>query len=57
MDANRGFGFIKDDSDGAGVFFHISRVKERTEPRIGAQAKYLREISEKGLQAAKVWLQ
>ena len=54
---DRGFGFIKDDTDGARVFFHISRVSGRTAPMIGVQAKYLRELGEKGMQAAKVWLQ
>lgn len=52
----RGFGFIKDNADGAGVFFHISRVKERVAPQIGTRTKYVREIGEKGPQAAKVWL-
>ena len=56
-DASRGFGFMKDDTDGARIFFHISRVNGRTAPMIGAQAKYLREVGEKGVQATKVWLQ
>jgi tetratricopeptide (TPR) repeat protein len=55
-DAKRGFGFIKDDADGADAFFHITRVKGRMAPTIGAQVKYLREVGEKGVQAAKVWL-
>jgi tetratricopeptide (TPR) repeat protein len=56
-DAIRGFGFMTDDTDGARIFFHISRVNGRIAPMIGAQAKYLREIGEKGVQAAKVYLQ
>lgn len=55
-DAERGFGFIKDDTDGNRIFFHISRVKERKAPQIGARTKYICEVGEKGLQAAKVWL-
>jgi cold shock CspA family protein len=54
--ASRGFGFMKDDTDGASVFFHISSVQGRTAPKIGTQAKYLRKASEKGMQAGKVWL-
>ena len=53
---DRGFGFIKDETDGADVFFHISRVKERTAPDVGTRTKYIREMGEKGLQAGKVWL-
>jgi tetratricopeptide (TPR) repeat protein/cold shock CspA family protein len=55
-DASRGFGFMKDDTDDARVFFHISSVKGRTAPKIGMQAKYLRKVGEKGIQAGKVWL-
>lgn len=55
-DQERGFGFIKDLSDGAKVFFHISRVKERTAPEILARVKYVRELGERGLQASRVWL-
>ncbi|HEV8328645.1 MAG TPA: tetratricopeptide repeat protein [Nitrospiraceae bacterium] len=55
-DQDRGFGFIKDLSDGAKVFFHISRVKERTAPEIGVRVKFVRELGEKGLQASRVWL-
>jgi tetratricopeptide (TPR) repeat protein/cold shock CspA family protein len=55
-DAKRGFGFIKDNTDGAEVFFHITRVKERMAPQIGSRARYVREVGERGLQAAKVWL-
>jgi tetratricopeptide (TPR) repeat protein/cold shock CspA family protein len=54
-DLNRGFGFIKDQSDGASVFFHISRVKERVAPQIGDRVKFVRELGEKGLQATRVW--
>ncbi len=52
----RGFGFIKDQSDGAKVFFHISHVKNRTSPQIGARVKFVRESGEKGLQTSRVWL-
>lgn len=52
----RGFGFIRDDADGANVFFHITCVKERIAPQTGTRTKYVRETGEKGLQAAKVWL-
>lgn len=55
-DQDRGFGFINDLSDGAKVFFHISRVKERTAPEIGVRVKFVRELGEKGLQASRVWL-
>ncbi len=55
-DQSRGFGFIKDRSDGAKVFFHISRVKERTPPEVGSHVKFVRELGEKGLQAARVWI-
>lgn len=52
----RGFGFIKDEVDGANVFFHITRVQKRVAPKIGTRTKYVREVGEKGFQAAKVWL-
>lgn len=55
-DQDRGFGFIKDMSDGAKVFFHISRVKKRTAPEIGVRVKFVRELGERGLQASRVWL-
>jgi tetratricopeptide (TPR) repeat protein len=55
-DAKRGFGFIKDDADGIDVFFHITRIKEKAIPQVGARTKYLREVGEKGFQAAKVWV-
>src|SRR5262249_24071589 len=55
-DQDRGFGLIKDMSDGAKIFFHISRVKERTSPEIGFRVKFVRELGEKGLQASRVWL-
>lgn len=54
-DSNRGFGFIRDDADGVSVFFHISSVKGRVVPQIGTRARYVREVGEKGLRAAKVW--
>lgn len=54
--ADRGFGFIKDDSDGKDVFFHITRVKDRVKPSPGMQVKFAKEMGEKGLQAAKVWV-
>jgi tetratricopeptide (TPR) repeat protein len=53
---NRGFGFIKDNSGGSEVFFHITRVKGRVVPQIGTRARFVCEVTEKGLQAAKVWL-
>ena len=52
----RGFGFIKDNTDGNKVFFHITRVERRVVPQVGARIKYVCEVGEKGLQAAKVWL-
>ncbi len=52
----RGFGFIKDDTDGNNVFFHISRVKGKVIPQVGIRIRYVCEVAEKGLQAAKVWL-
>lgn len=52
----RGFGFIKDEVDGADVFFHITRVQKRVAPKIGARTKYVREVGKKGFQATKVWL-
>jgi len=55
-DTKRGFGFIKDDANGVDVFFHITRVKGRMTPRVGTRTRYVREVGEKGFQAAKVWL-
>lgn len=55
-DQGRGFGFIKDQNDGARVFFHISRVKGRTSPQNDARVKFVRELGEKGPQASRVWL-
>lgn len=55
-DTKRGFGFIKDDTEGNSVFFHITRVKGKSVPQVGALIRYVCEIGEKGLQAAKVWL-
>jgi tetratricopeptide (TPR) repeat protein len=57
--SERGFGFIKDNSDGANIFFHISKVKNRTEqidPAIGFHVKFVKGIGEKGPQASKVWI-
>ena len=54
--SGRGFGFIKDENDGAEVFFHISRIKNRIEPAPGLRVKFLRELGEKGPQAGKVWV-
>lgn len=57
--SERGFGFIKDYSDGVNVFFHISKVKNRpehTEPTRGLHVKFLKEFGEKGLQASKIWM-
>lgn len=52
----RGFGFIKDNTEGNEVFFHITRVVGRVVPQVGARIKYVCEVGEKGLKAAKVWL-
>lgn len=52
----RGFGFIKGDTDGNKVFFHISRVKGKVIPHLGNRIRYVCEVGEKGLRAAKVWL-
>ncbi len=55
--SERGFGFIKDNSDGTNIFFHISKVKNRTgqiDPAIGFHVKFVKEIGEKGPQASKV---
>ena len=57
--SERGFGFIKDDSDGTDVFFHISKVKNKkgiVEFTKGLHVKFLKEKGEKGLQASKVWM-
>jgi CspA family cold shock protein len=53
--SGKGFGFIKEDNDGAEVFFHISRVRNRIEPVPGLRVKFSRELGEKGPQAGKVW--
>ncbi len=53
--SGKGFGFIKDENDGAEVFFHISRVRNRIEPVPGLRVKFSRELGEKGPQAGKVW--
>jgi tetratricopeptide (TPR) repeat protein len=55
-DTKRGFGFIKDDTEGNSVFFHITRVKGKSVPQVGTRIRYVCEVGEKGLQAAKVWL-
>jgi tetratricopeptide (TPR) repeat protein/cold shock CspA family protein len=52
--SQRGFGFIRDDSDGKDIFFHISAIKGRSEPAIGARVRYVREQGQKGPQATKV---
>jgi len=52
----RGFGFIRDEADDTNVFFHITRVQKRVTPKTGTRTKYVREVGEKGFQAAKVWL-
>jgi len=52
----RGFGFIRDDNDAREVFFHISAIKGRSEPAIGARVRYVREQGQKGPQATKVSL-
>ena len=54
--SGKGFGFIKDENDGAEVFFHISRVRDRIEPVPGLRVKFSRELGEKGPQAGKVWV-
>ena len=53
-DTRRGFGFIRDDADGASVFFHITRVKGQVAPPTGSRVSYVREVGEKGYQAAQV---
>jgi len=53
--SGKGFGFIKGENDGAEVFFHISRVRDRIEPIPGLRVKFSRELGEKGPQAGKVW--
>jgi len=53
--SGKGYGFIKDENDGAEVFFHISRVRDRIEPASGLRVKFSREVGEKGPQAGKVW--
>ena len=55
-DEQRGFGFIEDENAGARTFFHITKIKKRTPPRVGHKVKYAREMGEKGLQAVNVWL-
>jgi tetratricopeptide (TPR) repeat protein len=53
--SGKGFGFIKDENDGAEVFFHIRKVRDRIEPVPGLRVKFSREVGEKGPQAGKVW--
>jgi tetratricopeptide (TPR) repeat protein len=55
-ETKRGFGFIKDDTEGNSVFFHITRVKGKSVPQVGTRTRYVCEVGEKGLQATKVWL-
>ncbi|HVN96774.1 MAG TPA: tetratricopeptide repeat protein [Syntrophorhabdaceae bacterium] len=50
----RGYGFIRDDKDNGKLFFHVSEVKDRMEPRIGLRVKFVREHGEKGPVARKV---
>lgn len=52
----RGFGFIEDKNGGDSTFFHITKIKMRTPPRVGQKVKYVREMGEKGFQAVNVWL-
>ena len=52
----KGYGFLKDDADGNRVFFHISHVNGCVVPEVGTRTRYACEVTEKGLQAAKVWL-
>lgn len=54
---DRGFGFIKDESDDKTVFFHIKSLKNRTiNPVPGMRVKFARDMSEKGPKASKVWV-
>ena len=53
----RGFGFIDDENDGETVFFHIKSMKNGTiNPVKGMKVKFVREMSEKGPKASKVWV-
>jgi len=55
--SDRGFGFIKDESDDKTVFFHIKSMRNRTtNPAAGMKVKFVREMSEKGPKASKVWV-
>jgi tetratricopeptide (TPR) repeat protein len=55
--SDRGFGFIKDESNYKTVFFHIKSMKNRTlNPATGTKVKFVKEMSEKGLKASKVWI-
>lgn len=56
FNADRGFGFIRDRSDSATIFFHISHVKNRITPQTGTKVKFVREIGGKGPQASQVWI-
>lgn len=56
FNTDRGFGFLRDCSNNATVFFHISHVKDRVTPQTGARVKFVREIGPKGPQASRVWL-
>jgi tetratricopeptide (TPR) repeat protein/cold shock CspA family protein len=53
--SGKGYGFIKDENDGAEVFFHVSRVRDRIEPVPRMRVKFSREMGGKGPQAGKVW--
>ncbi len=54
--SDRGFGFIKDDSDSKNVFFHISSIKSRIDVPKGTRVKFIRAMGEKGPQANKAWI-
>jgi CspA family cold shock protein len=54
--SQRGFGFVRDDVDGRDIFFHITAIKGRIEPPIGARVRFVREQGPKGPQAARVSL-
>lgn len=56
FNTDRGFGFLRDGSNNATVFFHISHVKDRVTPQTGTRVKFVREVGPKGLQASRVWL-
>jgi CspA family cold shock protein len=55
-DPRRGFGFIRGDSDGRDIFFHISSLKRGALPVPGARVRYVAERGPKGLQGTRVQL-